>query len=307
MAATMHAKLNRRNLNKLNLVKICEEILNPSVPMALRLSGILMGGVVIVYERKVKLLYDDVSRLLVEINEAWKVKPTSTDPTVLPRGKTQAKFEAVTLPYNDDTDAAGEVEQPLHNKGVQRGGFLLQLDDVEDAYININPGEDESTQQHHQADPANITLFGDVDSYVAEMDLNNRFERFDIDGEGETNLNFTSHEHPEIPTTFMPSPPPPDASPQELLEETGPTQTPLPNLNPSIDKTTQSIRTHLKLHFDTPGNPQVESLDSLASGMNRRRAAMLFYQTCVLATCDYVKVEQSVPYGEIFLSKGPNM
>lgn len=59
-----------------------EEILNPSVPMALRLSGILMGegsihcyiyiwfalnvivvvilivgGVVIVYERKVKLLY----------------------------------------------------------------------------------------------------------------------------------------------------------------------------------------------------------------------------------------------------------
>ncbi|KAK1283637.1 Sister chromatid cohesion 1 protein 1 [Acorus calamus] len=63
----------------------------------------------------------------VEINEAWKVKPTSTDPTVLPRGKTQAKFEAVTLPYNDDTDAAGEVEQPLHKQGVQRGGFPMML------------------------------------------------------------------------------------------------------------------------------------------------------------------------------------
>ncbi|WJX58915.1 synaptotagmin C2 domain protein, Syn1 [Trifolium repens] len=65
MAATMHAKINRKKLSKLNIIKICEEILNPAVPMALRLSGILMGGVVIVYERKVKMLYDDVSRLLI--------------------------------------------------------------------------------------------------------------------------------------------------------------------------------------------------------------------------------------------------
>ncbi|GFP96851.1 sister chromatid cohesion 1 protein 1 [Phtheirospermum japonicum] len=91
MAATMHAKIHRRKLDKLNIIKICEEILNPSVPMALRLSGILMGGVVIVYERKVKLLYDDVTRLLVEINEAWKVKAAPSDPTRLPKGKSQAK------------------------------------------------------------------------------------------------------------------------------------------------------------------------------------------------------------------------
>jgi hypothetical protein len=79
MAATMHAKINRRKLNKLNIIKIwyrkfvitfflsnrclliidyfylflhgvvffllvySEEILNPAIPMALRLSGILMG------------------------------------------------------------------------------------------------------------------------------------------------------------------------------------------------------------------------------------------------------------------------
>ncbi|PNX74361.1 sister chromatid cohesion 1 protein 1-like [Trifolium pratense] len=90
MAATMHAKINRKKLSKLNIIKICEEILNPAIPMALRLSGILMGGVVIVYERKVKMLYDDVSRLLVEINEAWKVK-SGPDPTLLPKGKSQAK------------------------------------------------------------------------------------------------------------------------------------------------------------------------------------------------------------------------
>ncbi|PRQ61021.1 putative rad21/Rec8-like protein [Rosa chinensis] len=65
MAATMHAKMNRRNLNQIDLIRICEEILNPRAPMALRLSSILMGGVVIVYERKVKLLFGTLPLLLL--------------------------------------------------------------------------------------------------------------------------------------------------------------------------------------------------------------------------------------------------
>lgn len=80
MAATMHAKMNRRKLDKLNIIKICEEILNPSVPMALRLSGILMGGVVIIYERKVKLLYDDVTRLMVVTTSTLHQPQTTLDP-----------------------------------------------------------------------------------------------------------------------------------------------------------------------------------------------------------------------------------
>jgi hypothetical protein len=35
---------------------------------------------------------------------------------------------------------------------------------------------------------------------------------------------------------------------------------------------------HLKLHFDTPGVPQSESLSHLAHGMTKARAARLFYQ-----------------------------
>ncbi|KAI4987779.1 hypothetical protein ZWY2020_028537 [Hordeum vulgare] len=52
IAATFKAKINRRRLDKLDIIKICEEILNPSVPTALRPSRILM---------------DDVSRLLVNL------------------------------------------------------------------------------------------------------------------------------------------------------------------------------------------------------------------------------------------------
>ena len=36
----------------------------------------------------------------------------------------------------------------------------------------------------------------------------------------------------------------------------------------------------MKAHFDTPGAPRVESLNNLATGMNRKGAALLFYQTC---------------------------
>ncbi|KAA8534035.1 hypothetical protein F0562_031552 [Nyssa sinensis] len=93
----------------------------------------------------------------------------------------------------------------------------------------------------------------------------------------------------------------------DLLVETGPTQTQHPIINQPSDHITDSIRMQLKTHFDTTGSPQIESLDQLALGMNRKRAAHLFYQTCVLASREFLKVEQKLPYGEIFISRGAKM
>ncbi|OAY81881.1 Sister chromatid cohesion 1 protein 1 [Ananas comosus] len=94
----------------------------------------------------------------------------------------------------------------------------------------------------------------------------------------------------------------------ELLEETVPTQTPLAvDAYPSVDKITQSMRTHFKLHFDTPGAPQSESLNQLAFGMSKTKAAQLFYQTCVLATLGFIRAEQVKAFGDILISRGPNM
>ncbi|KAK7372517.1 hypothetical protein VNO80_05898 [Phaseolus coccineus] len=206
MAATTHAKINRRKLDKLNIIKICEEILNPSVPMALRLSGILMGGVVIVYERKVKLLYDDVSRLLVEINEAWKVK-TAPDTTLLPKAKSKAKKEAVTLPGIGETNVA-DIEQSLQfsNTGTTTGFqhyafFPMRLDSVDDPFAGAREDQDFV----HQADVENITLFERFETFQTNADPFNRFERFDIEGDEETQVNITSED--QIPTMLIPSPP----------------------------------------------------------------------------------------------------
>ncbi|KAK2983361.1 hypothetical protein RJ640_010738 [Escallonia rubra] len=210
MAATMHAKIYRKDLDKLNIIKICEEILNPSVPMALRLSGILMGGVVIVYERKVKLLYDDVTRLLVEINQAWKVKSVR-DPTVFPKGKSQAKYESVTLPDNQEAEL-GETEQSFSTShtvmGFQQTAYIaMRLDTVDEPYISHNAREGELSQGYHQADAANITLFEHIDSHQPDKDIYNRFERFDIEGDEETQVNGASQDYTQLRSTTIPSPP----------------------------------------------------------------------------------------------------
>uniref|UniRef100_A0A0A9D3K8 Rad21/Rec8-like protein C-terminal eukaryotic domain-containing protein n=1 Tax=Arundo donax TaxID=35708 RepID=A0A0A9D3K8_ARUDO len=93
----------------------------------------------------------------------------------------------------------------------------------------------------------------------------------------------------------------------DLLEETELTQTPYEKHSIPIDKVTQSIQSHLKLHFDTPGAPQSESLSQLAYGMTTAKTARLFYQMTVLATFDYIKITQLEPYGDILISRGAKM
>ncbi|KAF6175436.1 hypothetical protein GIB67_036527 [Kingdonia uniflora] len=102
--------------------------------------SLFLGGVVIVYERKVKLLYEDVTRLLLEITEAWKRKPI-TDPTVLPKGKSEVKedwyyrydrtfffeecyhqleleplyFPTIYVEEDDDTNNEGDLQDALNS------------------------------------------------------------------------------------------------------------------------------------------------------------------------------------------------
>ncbi|KAI0497243.1 hypothetical protein KFK09_020466 [Dendrobium nobile] len=557
MAATLNNKIKRRNLEKLNIPLICEEILNPSIPMALRLSGILMGGVVNVYKRKVDFLYDDVNRFLEEFNRAFKAKIAgdSSSKTQAKR-KAQARSEAtITIADKENFDA--DMEQyTIHpsNPSFDVARFQkMTLKDLDDHYINIDIGGDDLSvhRQHHQADPADITLPDKVDLGTIHTASIDRFDRFDIGDDTFMEADFTSQVLPDTPPQVPQSPPQPQeplhvdamehkqmevenqppeevdqeqkisaikepagvyhpskrkvrgnsvrviidehtmipsetyqswlsdtsdisslrrrrktkptihilrsakvdtlmnlpplclmassknflhkmyypeplmelwkkctiGNPQtppvhqkstshsireevqhqdfaeisqhgdfdidqmmaaskedfnlapngvpggftssgsrvddysqpihssdtshnsltsgrsskrqnylsignldtvaediimpslEPLEETIPTQTPnhCALIKPPFDQITESIRKQLKSHFDTPGNSQTESLNQLADGLTRKKAAQLFYHTCVMATMDYVKVEQLVPYGDISISRGPKM
>ncbi|KAI8012322.1 FBD-associated F-box protein [Camellia lanceoleosa] len=153
------------------------------------------------------------------VNEARKVKsvPDVSDPALLPKDKSQAKYKAVTLPYNNQEAELGEIEESPTNTrtmmGFQQIGYIdVRLDNVDEPYINNNnPSEKDQSEQYHQANPsfsltadaANITLF---DSYQTDTRPYHHFER-----DNETRLNFNSQEDTQIP---IPSPPRP-AGPQK--------------------------------------------------------------------------------------------
>ncbi|EOA22311.1 hypothetical protein CARUB_v10002912mg, partial [Capsella rubella] len=148
----------------------------------------------------------DVNRFMVEINGAWRTKAVP-DPTLLPKGRTHARKEAVTLPDNEDF---GDFEQTRN--APQFGNYMdfqqtyisMRLDESQ---INNDPEPEDLGQQFHQADAENITLFEYHGSFQTNNETYDRFERFDIEGDDETQINFNSREGAEIPTTLIPSPP----------------------------------------------------------------------------------------------------
>ncbi|XP_057819025.2 sister chromatid cohesion 1 protein 4 isoform X2 [Cryptomeria japonica] len=76
----------------------------PEVPIALRLSGHLLLGVVRIYSRKVNYLYQDCSEALVKIQAFTSVQVD------LPPGAATAPFHSITLPETFEFD---DIEEEL--------------------------------------------------------------------------------------------------------------------------------------------------------------------------------------------------
>ena len=69
--------------------------MNPQVPIALRMSGHLLLGVVRIYSKKVEYLQHDYNVLRIDISKAYTYADIN-----LPEDANQAKFESITLPEN---------------------------------------------------------------------------------------------------------------------------------------------------------------------------------------------------------------
>ncbi|OAE32173.1 hypothetical protein AXG93_1793s1030 [Marchantia polymorpha subsp. ruderalis] len=100
----MQAKLNRKKADQINIHEICMQVLQPQVPLALRLSGILMGGIVLIFDRKGKL------------QTALDTKARVDKYISLPREKLHARFETVTISY--DYETFGDVERAMLHPGT---------------------------------------------------------------------------------------------------------------------------------------------------------------------------------------------
>ncbi|GMF65956.1 unnamed protein product [Phytophthora lilii] len=92
LAAHWDKKLNKQQIFTADIHSSVQSIVNPQVPLALRVSGHLLLGVVRIYSRKVKYLYSDCSEALVKIKLAFR--PGLVD---LPAAGQQAAPHAINV------------------------------------------------------------------------------------------------------------------------------------------------------------------------------------------------------------------
>lgn len=74
--------------------------MNPEVPIALRMSGHLLLGVVRIYSKQVDYFFEECNEIRITINRVF-----TTVTVNLPNDATQAPFQSVTLPQKFDLDA----------------------------------------------------------------------------------------------------------------------------------------------------------------------------------------------------------
>ncbi|XP_002985553.2 sister chromatid cohesion 1 protein 4 [Selaginella moellendorffii] len=99
IAAHLERKLRKNQVTETNIGVSVDSILCPEVPIALRLSGHLLLGVVRIYSRKVNYLFHDCSEALVKIKQAFHSGAVD-----LPPEAATAPFHSITLPETFDLD-----------------------------------------------------------------------------------------------------------------------------------------------------------------------------------------------------------
>ncbi|GFY92160.1 Rad21/Rec8-like family protein [Actinidia rufa] len=99
-AAHLQHRLKKSHYTSTDIPSTVERIMYPEVPIALRMSGHLLLGVVRIYSKKVDYLYQDYNFFLISIRKAF-----SSVEVNLPEDATHAPFHSVTLPDTFELDA----------------------------------------------------------------------------------------------------------------------------------------------------------------------------------------------------------
>ncbi|KAL9142339.1 hypothetical protein ABFS82_14G163300 [Erythranthe guttata] len=99
-AAHLQHRLKKSHYVATNVPSTVERIMFPEVPIALRMSGHLLLGVVRIYSKQVDYLYEDCNEIRITINRVF-----TTVNVNLPNDATHASFKSVTLPENFNLDS----------------------------------------------------------------------------------------------------------------------------------------------------------------------------------------------------------
>ncbi|KIY95515.1 Double-strand-break repair-like protein rad21, partial [Monoraphidium neglectum] len=129
IAAHLDGRLKRQQINGASIGESVDTLLHPEAPLALRLSGQLLLGVVRIYQRKVIYLHKDCEEAVVKFKTALRSQNAGQGAGVdLPAGADTAAEDEITLtlPGVDGGDAADYLwggEQLLLLGGGRGGGL----------------------------------------------------------------------------------------------------------------------------------------------------------------------------------------
>ncbi|CAK9219902.1 unnamed protein product [Sphagnum troendelagicum] len=170
IAAHLERKLRKNQVTETNISVSVDSILFPEAPIALRLSGHLLLGVVRIYSRKVNYLFHDCSEALTKIKQAFHSGVVD-----LPPEAATAPFNAITLPENFDLDELEPLPDPpptmmdldLDNTEMQVEHMEEpeQLAPVTEALDQIEPSGD-------MVDVVESTFEKPISEKVVDEDLN---------------------------------------------------------------------------------------------------------------------------------------
>mmetsp|Transcript_20879 Transcript_20879/g.45403 ORF Transcript_20879/g.45403 Transcript_20879/m.45403 type:complete len:686 (+) Transcript_20879:84-2141(+) len=131
LAAHMEKRVPKLQIIATNIPQSVSDIENPTVPMALRVSGHLLLGVVRIFSRKVTYLLSDCSDAMVKIKDAFR-GPSAVD---MAPGAATRRFDDITNPENFD-EMELDAELPSQMMDLSRG-----LDDdltIDDFGVNVS-------------------------------------------------------------------------------------------------------------------------------------------------------------------------
>ncbi|MEW5306007.1 MAG: hypothetical protein WDW36_008512 [Sanguina aurantia] len=148
-------KLAKGKVLNISVLDICNQILQPDVPYALRLQGILIGGVVIIFSKQQLYLLEDLHDVMKRVRSVHSPSvPESVfgNGAVLEKGRDKARAEAITMldvdqrldtqnflpDYNSQADMASRF---FANGHAQLDDDLFVIPSVNPALIGANSGD----------------------------------------------------------------------------------------------------------------------------------------------------------------------
>ncbi|XP_027342226.1 sister chromatid cohesion 1 protein 3 [Abrus precatorius] len=150
IAAHLQNRLKKSHCTATHIPSTVQHIMDPGVPIALRMSGHLLLGVVRIYKMKVDYLLDDSNAVVMAL-----IKALDSIKFAAPEDARQASFQAITLPETFNLDAVNlgeEIDKDRFEDVHMRSFEDITLTDqpvIMDQYLAISLDEDIMMDSSH--------------------------------------------------------------------------------------------------------------------------------------------------------------